>query len=117
MMVEEVASPFSIASITAALAAWLLPTSSTLMIRILSVALNPNRSASVEAARPAPAFASVNSNAERTNTINVGLLIVILTLPRAHHPRSNKHRSPARGPLTLHTLAQLLSQTPRRETL
>jgi hypothetical protein len=46
MIVAEVASPFSIESITAAFAAWLLPMSSTLTIRILSVALNPNRSAS-----------------------------------------------------------------------
>src|SRR5436853_431548 len=46
MIVDEVARPFSIASITAAFAAWLLPTSSTLTIRILSVAANPNRSPS-----------------------------------------------------------------------
>src|SRR6185369_3903333 len=52
MIVDEVASPFSIESITAAFAAWLLPTSSTLIIRTLSVALNPNRSASGEVAAP-----------------------------------------------------------------
>src|ERR1700730_7064472 len=88
MIVDDVARPFSMASITAAFAAWLLPTSSTLMIRILSVDLNPNRSASGGGGLRVIVFdpAFDNSNPEKSSSSNAFLILRFLTSPRPNGP-------------------------------
>src|SRR5215471_1795070 len=107
MMVDEVASPFSIASMTAALAAWLFPTSSTLTIRILSPGLYPNRSASdVDDGLGGAALTITNAPSNRINTTLVFIVEAPLNLTTDVDARATLRGFIAESPNT-QSLAEL----------